>query len=688
MYLTYRPIHEKYARMWHGGDYNPEQWRDTPHIWKEDMRLAKLAHCNTMTVGVFSWTSLEPREGQYEFAWLDQVMDMLADNGMYAILATPSGARPAWLSAEHKEVLRVSSRRERQLHGGRHNHCFTSPLYREKVRQMNTQLAKRYGQHDALLLWHLSNEYSGDCHCDLCQAAFRKWLATRYRDDLDALNRACWTSFWSHTYTDWSQIESPSEIGEQSLHGLNLDWKRFVTDQTVDFMRCEMEPLRLHAPDIKVTTNMMGTFPGLDYWKLAAAVDVVSWDSYPWWHGPQPDWVLASQVAFVHDINRSLKGGQPFLLMESTPSMTNWQQVSKLKRPGMHVLSSLQAIAHGSDSVQYFQWRKSRGSSEKFHGAVVDHVGHEHTRVFKDVAQVGELLEQLDAVVGTCVPSEVAIVYDWENRWAIDDAMGPRRSGRDYEPTCAAHYRAFWQQGVPVDVIDMTCDLSAYKLVVAPMQYMLRGDIAQRIEQFVQQGGVFVSTYWSGLVDEHDLCFLGGFPGPLRRVLGVWVEETDALYDGESNQLVMEPNTGWDLRPSYEVRQLCDLIHTESAHTLALYGDDFYAGRPALTVNDFGDGQAYYIAARTTDDFLADFYRELVARVAPRKALDALLPQGVSAAVRTDGETDFIFLMNFTSEAHPVTLGRSQKLLRALDDGEPVGETVTVAPFEVQILFG
>ena len=258
----------------------------------------------------------------------------------------------------------------------------------------------------------------------------------------------------------------------------------------------------------------MGTYEGLNYWKFAPYLDVVSWDSYPRWHGEKPDWKLASEVGFVHDINRSLKHGKPFLLMESTPSMTNWMEVAKLKRPGMHLLSSIQAVAHGSDSVQYFQWRKSRGGSEKFHGAVVDHCGHENTRVFNDVKEVGETLEKLDDIVGTTINPEVAIIYDWENKWAIDGAYGPRREKKDYLPTCQAHYLPFWEKGIPVDVIDMDQDFSRYKLLIAPMLHMVRSGVGEKVEEFVKNGGTFVATYWSGIVNENDLCFLGGFPGP------------------------------------------------------------------------------------------------------------------------------------------------------------------------------
>ena len=303
-------------------------------------------------------------------------------------------------------------------------------------------------------------------------------------------------------------------------------------------------------------------------------------------------------MAFLHDLNRSLKGGKPFMLMESVPSATNWMPVAKRKRPGMHALSSLQAVAHGSDTVQYFQWRKSRGSSEKFHGAVVDHVGHEHTRVFGDVADLGRKLEKLDGVVGTSVRPDVAIVYDWENAWAMNDAQGPRRGDKGYLDDCKAHYRAFWKQGIPVDIIDEEQDLSRYKLVVAPMLYMVRPGVAERIAAFVEAGGTFVATYWSGIVDENDLCFLGGFPGSAARGAG---------HLGRRDRRALRGGHEWRCAPGGQragpERRVCGArvvrpdpcrFRVGIVEVLATYASDFYAGRPALTVNQYGRGKAYY----------------------------------------------------------------------------------------------
>ncbi|MEK4237913.1 beta-galactosidase [Paenibacillus sp. FSL H7-0714] len=657
MTKKHSPISSKAPVMLHGADYNPEQWLKYPEILREDIRLMKLANCNVMSVGIFSWVSLEPEEGVFTFDWLDSVLDSFAENGIYAFLATPSGARPAWMSEKYPEVLRVERNRVHNLHGFRHNHCFTSPVYREKTAILNAKLAERYSQHPAVIGWHISNEFGGECHCDLCQNAFRDWLKVKYNNSLDEVNHAWWATFWSHTYTSWTQIESPAPHGETQVHGLNLDWRRFVSERTIDFCQHEINTVRPYNPALPITTNMH-MIDGIDYRELAKILDVVSWDAYPEWHYTEDgdDARLAAWTAMHYDLMRSFKK-KPFLLMESTPSLTNWQSVSKLKRPGMHKLSSLQAVAHGSDSVQYFQWRKSRGSSEKFHGAVVDHSGHSETRVFKDVTEVGKTLAGMTEVVGTSTPVKTAIIFDWDNRWAIKDAQGIRNSGLRYEETVLQHYRALWELGIPVDMIGSGDDLSAYKLVIAPMLYLISEENGKRIEKFVEQGGTFLATYWSGVVNETDLCHLGGFPGPLRRTLGIWAEETEGLHSRDLNGVVMQASNVLKLSGDYDAHEIAELIHLEGAEALGTYRSDFYAGRPALTVNRFGEGNAYHLATRVKDaSFYVELYAAITAKAGITRALDSELPTGVTAQLRTDGESDYIFVQNYSGSPQAVQL--------------------------------
>lgn len=664
----------------HGADYNPEQWLHVPGILEKDIAMMQQAGCNTMSVGIFSWSMLEPTEGEYRFDWLDEVLDKLHAGGISVFLATPSGAKPAWLAARYPEVLRVSASREKMLHGGRHNHCLSSPVYKEKVTQINRKLAQRYANHPAVLGWHISNEYGGECHCNGCQQAFRHWLQTRYTT-LEALNQAWWTGFWSHTYSDWSQIESPSPLGEMSNHGLNLDWRRFVTSQVKEFYQMEVAPLKAERPELPATTNFMWYFNDYNYWSLAEVVDFVSWDSYPMWHKQEDERAVACKTAMYHDLMRTLKN-KPFILMESTPSQTSWQPTSKLKKPGMNILSSLQAVAHGADGVHYFQWRKSRGAVEKFHGAVVDHVGHLETRTGREVIQLGQRLAHLKQLVGTKTQAKVAIIFDWENRWAINDAAGPRNCGIHYEQTVVDHYRPFWEQGVAVDIINADCDLTGYQLVIAPMLYMVRDGFADRARAYVEAGGNFVTTYWSGIVNETDLCHLGGFPGPLRDLMGVWAEEIDSLNDYQHNEVICEPNA-YGLQGKWQARELCAVIHAEGAQVLARYGEDFYAGTPALTVNHVGQGRAFYVASRNDASFHQAFAAMLINSLNLPKTLATELPVGVIATRRTDGNQEWVFVQNYTAHVQNVVLPGAW---RVAETGKACSQELELAPWGCEVL--
>ena len=636
----------------HGADYNPEQWLDYPEVLEKDIELMKKAKCNVMSIGIFSWAKLEPEEGKFDFSWLDNIINKLYENGIHTILATPTGARPAWLSQKYKEVLRVSENRVRNLHGQRHNHCYSSPIYREKSGILNSKLAERYSKHPAVILWHISNEFGGECHCDICQNEFKIYLQNKYKD-LETLNKAWWTTFWSHTFTSWDQIESPSAIGENQIHALNLDWKRFVTHKTIDFMKHEITTVKKYNSELPATTNFMLYFDGLDYFKFKDEVDIVSVDSYPEWHSENNVEVGYKTAAF-YDIMRSIKG-QPFMLMESTPSMTNWQRVSKLKKPGMHLLSSLQAVAHGSDTVQYFQWRKSRGSSEKLHGAVVDHYGKSDTRVFRDVTEVGDALEKIKDICNSETKSKVAIVYDWENMWALKDSQGPRNIGLDYNEIVTEYYKVFWDLGINVDFVDMGCDISKYDLVIAPILYMIKDGYQEKIREFVASGGNFITTYFTGIVNETDLCYLGGFPGKLMDVFGVRSEEVDTLFDNEENIIELYRN-----KEEYKCTHICDLIHLEGAEALGEYKSDFYKGRPAITKNNFGNGKAYYIASRNEDAFNREFLSSIINEIGIEKNIDTTLPNGVTISKREKGNYEYLFIQNYGEEDIDIKLDNKE----------------------------
>lgn len=641
---------EKY--LMHGGDYNPEQWLDMPKILETDIERFKEARINTVSVGIFSWAKLEPKEGVYEFEWLEKIIDRLYENGISVILATPSGARPHWMADKYPEVLRVNEMRQRNLFGVRHNHCLTSPVYREKVRLINTELAKRLGDHPAVKMWHISNELSGECHCPLCQDAFRDWLRRKYKT-IAALNESWCTTFWSHTYDSFEQVESPSPLGENSIMALKLDWRRFVSDQTIDFVENEIAALRAAGSDKPTTTNLMYHFDGIDYFKLAEKIDVASWDNYPTWHKKE-EWETAQDTAFWHDVIYGLKR-KPFILMESCPGATNWQSVSKLKKPGMVEAASLQSIAHGADGAMYFQMRKSRGAEEKFHGAVLDHYDGRDVRTYQEVCSTGRMLDALGEIAGARKPAEAAVVYDWENCWAMEGSRGPRNEDMHYQESVEKSYRALRRLGLNVDIVDQRCPLDQYRFVAAPMQYLFHEGFAEKIRRFVENGGTFVLGYWSGVVDENDRCFLGGRPHGLMDVFGLRAEEIDGLYDWEENALCLPKGADADgMKARYRCKYLCDLVKPATAKTLMVYGEDFYAGTPALLVNEYGAGKAYYVCADAEQAFYDDLYRRLAAEAGVAGIWEEAVPEGVEVTRRKGGDAEYVFLQNFSR--HPVSV--------------------------------
>ncbi|WP_128101349.1 beta-galactosidase [Paenibacillus sp. DCT19] len=671
-------ISHKLPKIFYGGDYNPEQWDHETHL--EDLRMFKLAGIDMATINVFSWALIQPDEVTYNFEGLDQLINSLYESGVYVCLATSTAAHPAWMAKKYPDVLRVDADGRKRKFGGRHNSCPNSPTYRKYSEKIADKLAERYKDHPAVLVWHISNEYGGDCYCDNCEKAFRVYLKERYKT-LDQVNKAWNTNFWGHTFYDWDEIVLPSNLSEHwgnnnsTFQGISLDYSRFNSDSMLDCYRLEYDAIKKHIPDSVVTTNLMGFFKQLDYFKWAKYMDIVSWDSYPGLATP------FSFTAMAHDLMRGLKDGQPFMLMEQTPSQQNWQPYNSLKRPGVMRLWSYQSVAHGADTIMFFQLRRSIGACEKYHGAVIEHVGHEHTRVFREVAELGKELQILgDQTLDATVESKVAIVFDWDNWWAIEKSSGPTVA-LNYVDQIHKYYAAFFRRNIQVDIVSVDTDLSKYNIVLAPVLYMVKPGFADKLEKFVEAGGTFLTTFFSGIVNESDLVTTGGYPGELRKLLGIWVEEIDALLPEQKNSIVLKETYG-DLQGDYQCGMLCDLLHSEGAEVIAEYGEDFYQGMPVVTRNKFGKGEAWYVASDPEERFLDG----LLGQLAADKNIHALLetPEGVEVSARTKDGKQYLFVMNHNAWAQSYDLGAT-KVRELLTDRELTGH-VEIEGRGVQLL--
>lgn len=628
-------------RFLYGGDYNPEQWPED--TWSEDIQIFKQADINSATINVFSWALLEPQEGKYDFTKLDKIVDNLSKAGFDIVMATSTAAMPAWMFKKYPEVARVDYQGRRHVFGQRHNFCPSSKDYQRLASDLVDHLAERYHDNPHIVAWHVNNEYGGNCYCDNCAAAFRNWLKERYHT-LDNLNKAWSMNVWSHTIYDWNEIVVPNELGdawgpegtETIVAGLSIDYLRFQSDAMLNLFKMEKQMIEKYSPDIPLTTNFH-SLPNkmVDYQKWAKEQDIISYDSYPAYDMP------TYHPAFLYDLMRTLKH-QPFMLMESTPAQVNWQPYSPLERPGQVRATELQAVAHGADTVQYFQLKQAIGGSEKFHSAVISHSGRTDTRAFKEVARLGHDLKKVVSIIkGAKTNAKVGILFDWSNFWSFEYVDGITKDFQ-YVPIILDYYRQFYERNIPTDVISVDDDFSQYDLIVAPVLYMVKPGLGEKINHFVHAGGNFITSFMSGMVNSSDNVYTGGYPGPLKDVTGIWVEESDAVVPGHQTKISFDDQ-------EYSANLVCDLIHLEGAKAIATYANEFYAGTPAVTENKYGNGNVWYVGSRLEHAGLA----KVIDRVIQVSGVKPLVEQASSLEITeriTKDNQKLYFVLNMSND--------------------------------------
>lgn len=657
----------------YGGDYNPEQWDRA--TWVDDVRLMCEAGVNLVTIGVFSWSSLEPHDGHFTFGWLDEIIDLLWSNGIAVDLATPNAAPPPWL-AENPDTLLVERDGRRVSIGSRGHFCPSSELYRDRSRRIASALAERYQSHPAIALWHIGNEYHAHCFCDTCDARFRGWLQQKY-GSLEELND-CWgTTFWSQGYDSWDQVHLPTKVRGHVNPTRELDFSRFTSEVQRELFLAERDLLRAATPGIPITTNFMAFFPLIDYRRWAEDVDVVSLDMYP---DPAAPGSLI-EAAFQYDLMRSLRHGQPWLLLEQASSAVSQWRVNVAKSPERMRLGSYQAVARGADSVMFFQWRASRYGHEKFHSAMVPH-GGESTDTWRAVRALGQELDTLRDVPGSRIRAEAAIVWDWDNKWAVEGAAHPLNSF-SYRDVVMEHYRALWRTGVHAEVISLADDLTAYRVLVVPNQYLLRQDSADALRRFVENGGHVLVSYFSGIVDEHDHVALPGYAPGLRETIGAHVRDVTAMPEGEAIPLVVSMEMA-DLPVSGAATRWQDDIALETATALASYGSGRFAGRPAVTENRLGAGRAIYVGTTLDEGLLEAVMSDLVETAGVRPPLSA--PTDVEVVERRTEAASYLFALNHSDQSRNVVLER-EAIDRLTGVAYSSGDTLELGPQGVAVLF-
>lgn len=658
-------------RLCYGGDWNPEQW--PAEVWREDVALMRRAGVNLVTVGVFAWSRLEPTPGRHTADWLDRVLDLLHDNGIRAALATPTAAPPPWFTLAHPDALPVTADGVRLHHGSRDTYCAAAPAYRAAARDIAGFLADRYAHHPALALWHVHNEYGTTCHCPHADAAFRRWLADRY-GDLDTLNAAWVTSFWSQHYSDWAQLATPRATQYLANPGQLLDFRRFWSDTLLAAYAEQRDLLRAANPAVPVTTNyVLGDWVPVDHARWAAEVDLVAIDHYPSAAdgGAEEQTALAADLArgwARHGAHRRGGGDAPWLLMESAPNQIHTAGRMHTKEPGRMLRHSLAHVARGSRGVLFFQWRAPAGGAERFHSAVVPHAGPD-SRVFREVARLGDLLGRITEATAGRLAATVALGWDAASAWALRHPGMPSRAPDHHAEVAAAH-RALWRAGVACDLVPPGDPLDGYRLLVLPALYLASDATVDWVRRHVDAGGHLLVTWLSGVADEHARIRLGGYPGAYRDLLGIRVEEFHPLADGDRVALTGGGYGGiWT-----------ETVHLTGAEPVAEYRGGVLDGRPAITRHHHGDALTWYVSTRPDDGT----YQRLLAGVARDAGVVPVCPAapaGVEAVRRQDGDRSWLFLLNHTDRAQRIPATGTD-----LITGATVDEAITVAAGDVAVL--
>ena len=651
------------GKLVYGCDYNPEQWDSA--TWQEDVRLMKQAGVNLVAINIFGWAELEGSPGEYSFDRLDEILDLLQANNIGVNLGTGTSSTPAWLTTLYPEILPQSASGTRAWPGGRQAWCPSSPQYREHALRLVDEMVRRYGAHPAVRLWHVSNElgcHNALCYCDVSAAAFRSWLVARY-GSLDALNQAWGTTFWSQRYSAWEQILPPRTTISTNNPTQVLDFHRFSSDELLGYYQAEADVLRRRST-VPVTTNFMVTahIRNLDYWSWAPHMDVIANDHYLDHRLDAP----TTELAFAADATRGLAQGQPWLLMEHSTSAVNWQPRNIAKRPGEMLRNSLAHVARGADGLCFFQWRASVQGSEKFHSAMLPHTGTD-SRIWREVLELGGILESLAEVAGTTVKAEAALVFSWEAWWAHDQESHPS-SDVKYLDQVHAMYAALWQAGITVDIVAPGANLSGYKLAVVPGLYLVRESESAVLADYVRKGGTAVVTYFSGIVDENEKVLTGGYPGAFRSLLGIRSEEFYPLPPGQT--LALDNGSTASL--------WTEAMRLEGAEAMATYTQGHLAGTAAVTRNRYGAGNAWYLG--TVLDPAA--VREVVTEAAGEAGISVLAsPAGLEVVVRSGADNSYAFLINHSEEDHKFAANGRELIM-----GEDVSDAVVIPAGAVRVV--
>lgn len=655
-----------------GVDYYPEHWDRTR--WETDAKLMQEMGVQVVRMAEFSWHKLEPEEGRYDFTWLDDVISLLADYGIKTILGTPSAAPPAWMIQKHPDILPIDREGRVRGFGGRHHDCQSNPAYRSYIRKMVTNLAKQYGENENVIGWQVDNELGNShqdlCTCDHCKNRFQTWLREKYHTT-DQLNAAWGTAFWSQEYNNFSEIHTPRITVTGENPSAMLDWKRFCSDLIVDFAKEQADMIRKYAKDQFVTHNYMGFADKVDYYKLGEILDFVAHDQYPQgFYLEETPHEKNHVLAATLDVVRSYKN-MPFWIMEQQSGITGWEVMGRAPAPGQLSLWALQSVAHGADAVVFFRWRTCAMGTEQYWHGILPHSGNPGRRYAELKDMIQTMSPIMEEIKGSMPKTEVGIVFSFDQDYAF--TIQPHHKDLNYIHQVQKYYQAFYEQNIPVDFVQESGDFAKYRLLVAPLQYLMNPELEEKYISYVKNGGHLVLTMRTGVKDEHNLCMTDReLPGRLSEIAGIEVLDYDCLWDTE-----VEINYQDQVYKGVVWSDLMQLV-SEHTKTMASYASEFYAGEPCVTAHPYGKGICYYIGTEPKEELM----QALMEDICKQAEISALANKVTEVEFMTrENETSrYLFILNHSNESREYELPDTEY---HMIKGETAGR---ISPYEVQIL--
>jgi beta-galactosidase len=632
-----------------GADYYPEHWPE--ERWSEDARLMEQTGFNVVRLAEFAWSKMESKEGQYDFDWLDRAIKILSSHGMKVVLGTPTASPPPWLMAKQEDLFLVEQNGVRQTYGLRREYCPNNLVYRLYTKLIVRQMANHYKNNPSVIGWQIDNEFGDRCFCSICKAEFHEWLKKRYKN-LDNLNEKWGTIFWSQVYTDWTQIPVPLTTARSHNPGLGLDYRRFMSDTYRDYQKLQIDIIRQHCPNHFITHNLMGfKYDQLNYYDNSADLDLVSWDNYPRTQWGMQAAVDPTRAALSHDTMRGLKK-KNFWVMEQQSGGGGWEYVAVPPKPGELRLWTYQSIAHGADAIVYFRWRTARTGTEQYWQGILEHHGIPGRR-YAEVSQVGKELQKIsDVVAGSQSKPQVAIMQSYDTRFAFQ--VQPNNPRFSYEKHIQDIYRGFFNSNIPIDIVSEKDLLTGYKIVIVPAMYILTDETAGNLEKFAANGGTVVFTARTGVKNESNMVVNMKLPGLVAKMCGIEIEEYISMPLDEDNRVRFGIP---ELEDEFPASVWADVIEPKGAQAVAWHAQDFYADKPAATINQFKNGKVIYLGIMGD----AAYYDAIARWISGLAGVEPMLksPAGVEVTARWQGDQRLLYVLNHTNETQQISLDGS-----------------------------